>query len=88
MAVGTNPDVIVDHYLASNGQGLSGRTDWATPELRELLDPFVKVLPDYVEAQMDAVETDWGGVDALYAQGYGLGSGRVELLREELLEPR
>ena len=86
LAVGASQDTIVDHYLASNGRGLSGRRDWASPELIELLDPFVRVHPEYVEAQLDAVETDWGGVDALFSKGYGLGSDRLDLLRTELLE--
>ena len=86
LAVGTDQDTIVDHYLASNGRGLSGRTNWASPEVMELLDPLVKVLPEYVEAQFDAIETHWGEIDVLFAEGYGLGSERIDLLRTELLE--
>jgi protein-tyrosine phosphatase len=88
LAVGTDPGTIVDHYLASNGRGLSGTTNWGTDELREVLEPFVSVHADYVEAQMVAVDTDWGGIDSLLQEGHGIGPDQVGTLRHDLLESR
>jgi protein-tyrosine phosphatase len=88
LAVGATQGTIVDHYMESNGRGMSGRSDWATPELRELLDPFVFVQEEYVEAQIEAVDNDWGGIEAMFVDGYGLDGGHVDTLRSELLEPR
>lgn len=88
LALGASAGTVRSHYLASNGRGLSGRSDWASPELMALLDPFVMVLPEYVDAQIEAVETEWGGIERLFEQGYGLGPDRLDLFRSEVLERR
>jgi len=53
----------------------------------DVLTPVLGVLPEYLDAAFDEVETRHGGVEAWFADGLGLGGDAVAALRARLREP-
>ncbi|MEC8998970.1 MAG: tyrosine-protein phosphatase [Actinomycetota bacterium] len=91
LLLGVERDAVVAHYLESN-RGAEHRVaglvaaGWATPGAVELMRPFLEVSAEAVTAQIAAVDDHWGGAEAMFRDGFGIGEARIAELRERLLD--
>jgi protein-tyrosine phosphatase len=72
LGLGAEPAVIVDHYVESNRHLRGIGALFPDGELKDLLRPYLEVHEDFVRAQLDVVDRQWGGRSALYRDGFGL----------------
>ncbi|MDG2026118.1 MAG: tyrosine-protein phosphatase [Acidimicrobiales bacterium] len=84
LAVGAPTQVIVHHYLQSN-EARGTRALFKDGELKDLIRPFLEVHEDYIRAQLAVVNDQWGGVDGLFHDGYGLDAGALDRLRSAVI---
>ena len=85
LALGVPRDVVMRDYLITN-ERLAGRLHPGT------LPPAVgavlwSVQEDFLHAAFEAVDADYGGVDAYLHKGIGLGPSQMQRLREMYLDP-
>lgn len=91
LILGVERDTVVAHYLESN-RGSDARvavmvsSGFVTPETLELMRPFIDVMEAAVVAQMAAVDEHWGGVEAMFRNGFGFTDDRIADLRGRLLD--
>ncbi len=91
LLLGVERDAVVAHYLESN-RGSDARvaamvkSGFVTPGSLELMRPFVQVMEAAVISQMAAVDDHWGGVEAMFQDGFGFSAERIADLRDRLLD--
>ena len=85
-SLGVSHDDVVRDYLLTN-ERLKPKTDWKglAPEVASVL---YRVQPEFLSAAFDAVEKDYGGVEAYLREGLRLGDAERQRLRELYLEPQ
>lgn len=91
LLLGVERDAVVAHYLESN-RGVEDRvrtyvqSGFVSAEGFELMRPFVEVIEAAVVGQMVAVDEHWGGAEAMFRDGFGLGDERIAELRDRLVD--
>ena len=91
LALGVEPEQVVEQYLLSNRNLASIRQRLETPpeqewDWEELLLPFLEVRREYIEASFAAVRADWGNFDRYLHEGLGITTEQRAQIREHLLE--
>jgi protein-tyrosine phosphatase len=84
-ALGVPQDVVMRDYLLTNAR-LQGRTPQSSipPQIHAVL---WSVQADFLHAALEAVEQDYGGVEAYLADGLGLGGPERDRLKHLYLDP-
>jgi len=80
-ALGTPPDEVMRDYLLTNERLKmpEGARYGLAPEVAAVL---WRVQPEFLDAAFDAVRSDYGGLEAYFVEGLGLGRAERERLRE------
>lgn len=97
-ALGVTHDDIVEDYLATRGRYTYERligtrlltvlhVDHLPPHAESALRVLASVHPEFLEAALERVHTDFGGVDRYLENACALTPQRREALRASLLEP-
>lgn len=93
LALGVEREAIITDYLESNAKHRrykvrrSGSDASAySPEVMELLSPLFDARAEYLAAAFEAIDENWGGVDAYLEQGLRVTPELRERLRERLLD--
>lgn len=88
LALGVEEKTVSEHYLLSNAHfEPDQQRGWRPPsEIRELLQPLVRVEAAYFEASLEAVHETFGGLDGYFRDGLGLSDRQLEQLRSNWLE--
>lgn len=86
LGLGVSRDDVMRDYLLSNERLM------VEPASRQGLAPEIvsvlyRVQPDFLDAAFEAVEQDFGSIEAYLHEGLGLGLAERERLRELYLEP-
>ena len=84
--LGATQDAVMRDYLLTNERlkPPPGLRQWLPPEAAAVL---YGVRPEFLAAAFDAVEEDFGGVEAYLREGLGLGDAEQERLRALYLQP-
>ncbi len=85
-SLGVSQQDVMRDYLLTNERVTQPRTirEGLTPEAASVL---WRVRPEFLEAAMDAVQRDYGGLDAYLREGLGLGEAQLRRMRELYLVP-
>ncbi len=84
LALGVPPDDVMRDYLLTN-ERLKPKSEWKglAPEVASVL---YRVQPEFLDAAFEAVDQQYGGVEAYFREGLGLGQAERARLRELYLE--
>ena len=95
LTLGVDEEQVIDQYLLSNRavdeirQRLStnreGSSEWGG-RWAALMQPFLDVRREYIEASFTAVREDWGSFDRYLSEGLGFSDEQRGRLRERMLE--
>lgn len=86
LALGVSREVVMQDYLLTNGfYRRPAQVNGAAPEA--VLNVLWRVQQDFLEAALQAVETDHGGVLRYLEQRLGVGPGERKRLAQWYLEP-
>ena len=98
LALGVEPEQVVEQYLLSNRNLASIRQRLEAPsgqleappgqewDLGGLLMPFLEVRREYIEASFAALRADWGDFDRYLHEGLGITRAQRAQIEEQLLE--
>jgi protein-tyrosine phosphatase len=92
LALGVEEEQVVEQYLLSNREAehirerLKSRAVAGAEKWGELLDPLLRVHPDYIGASFDAMHEDWGSFERYLHEGLGISKEQREALQSSLLE--
>lgn len=75
----SHEDVMRDYLLTNERLAMSAAGTWLAPELMNVI---WRVQPEFLQAAFDAVDADYGGVEAYLREGLGLREGERARLRE------
>ena len=85
-ALGASPDDVMNDYLLTNDRlKFPAAAGWQLPP--EAAAVLYRVQPEFLHAAFEAVDQDYGGLDAYLREGLGLREAERERLRELYLEP-
>ena len=80
----SDEDVMRDYLLTNERLAMPDASRHGlTPEVSEVL---WRVRPEFLRAALDAVDTDYGGLEGYFREGLGLGDAEREQLRQLYLE--
>ncbi|MES2936145.1 MAG: tyrosine-protein phosphatase [Pseudomonadota bacterium] len=80
-ALGVPQDDVMRDYLLTNERLKAPANGlWGLPP--EAVSVLYRVQPDFLQASLDAVEADYGGLEAYFREGLGLGEPERQRLRE------
>lgn len=93
LALGVEREAILADYLESSAKHRryrlrrsDGSVPERSPEVTELLDPLFDARAEYLQAAFDAIEEQWGSVDAYLEDGLGLTPELRARLKDRFLE--
>lgn len=91
LALGVPETAVIEHYLESNAH----RPDHAIRMAefaragidRSVLEPLFEVREEYKRAALDALETEWGGIEGYVRNGLRITDDELARFRSRMLEP-
>lgn len=88
MALGVPRSVVMEDYLLTNGlyQRPTSLVTGSAPE--EVLNVIWRVQEDFLDAALDAVDADYGGLDRYLSDQLSVGNAERARLKQLYLEPR
>lgn len=87
MALGATKSVVIEDYLLTNAyrRDLSHLMPPGTPG--SVVEAFTAARPAYIEASLEAIGANFGGIEDYLERGLGFDAKRLRALRERLTEP-
>jgi protein-tyrosine phosphatase len=89
LTLGVPEDQIIEQYLLSNRAAeeiIERNRDRGGNFWHPALEPLIGVQEAYIQASLEAVQTDWGDFDTYLAEGLGVTSEERVAIRHNLLE--
>ena len=98
LTLGVDQEQVVEQYLLSNRAvdeirerlQTKGKKSAGWPEQRgewvDLMQPFLDVRREYIEASFAAMHEDWGSFEGYLSEGLGITNQQRDHLREQMLE--